>query len=74
MYCSYCEASVSVFGRHGCTKISTLHGFNIFPHWRTRITFVPLGVYDVSRVPPFSKWLNRLFLPSLLCMYISWIL
>ena len=25
-YCSYCEASV--FGQHGCTRISTLHGFN----------------------------------------------
>ena len=29
MYCcSYCEASVSVFGRHGRTRISTLYGFN----------------------------------------------
>ena len=28
-YCySYCEDSVSVFGRHGCTTINTLHGFN----------------------------------------------
>ena len=29
MYCrSYCKASVSVFGRHGWARISTLYGFN----------------------------------------------
>ena len=26
--CSYCEASVSVFGRHGWARIHTLYGFN----------------------------------------------
>ena len=26
--CSYCEASVSEFGRHGWARISTLYGFN----------------------------------------------
>ena len=85
MYCcSYCKASVSVFGRHGWARISTLYGFNTVVvgllqvvvlmneafafdsmlchgvhyclHWMTNVS---LGLYDVSHVSSFTKWLDR---------------
>ena len=32
------------------------HGVHYFPHW---MTCVPLGLYNVSHVSAFTKWLDR---------------
>ena len=35
------------------------HDVHYFPHWMTKGTFVPLGLYDVSHVSSFTKLLDR---------------
>ena len=62
--CSYCEASVSVFGRYGWARIRTLYGFNMVVVCLLQVVVLmneafPLDSMICHGVHSFPHWMNR---------------
>ena len=61
---SYCEASVSVFGRHGWARISTLYGFNTVVVCLLQVVVLMNGAFRFDSmlchgVHSFPHWMTR---------------